>query len=115
MLKLDIDTKDPELIQQLQQAMRDCTLVLAMETRGGYHLIIERRGQGLQGLWKFAREVNRGVTAQDQWITVEDNSGPMVAIPGTNQGGFTVRLKTEEWKAALRAARDEKGVSDRIR
>lgn len=100
LLKLDIDTKDPELLRQLHSAMHEAAVVVAMETRGGFHVVIER-GRCCQNLWKFARDVNANVAPQDQWITIEDGSGPLLAIPGTNQGGFTVRLATEEWKKAL--------------
>ena len=103
MLKLDVDTKDPELLEQLYLALVGIKLVLAAETHGGYHVVIER-GPACQSLWKFARSTNAGVNVADQWITIEDNSGPMIAIPGTNQGGFTVRLVTEQWVESLRRA-----------
>jgi len=103
LLKLDVDTKDPVLLRQLYSAMHEATVVVAAETRGGYHVVIER-GRCCQSLWKFARDVNATVAHQDQWITIEDGNGPLLAIPGTNQGGFTVRLATEEWKEALSKA-----------
>ena len=32
---------------------------------------------------------------EDQWITIGDNSSPLLAILGTNQGGFVVQFATE--------------------
>lgn len=101
LLKFDIDTKDPELIGSLQFAMRDCKCVLAVETRSGFHVIVER-GPEMQELWKFARDVNKDVPNDKQWITLEEQRcGALVAVPGTKQGGFQVRLKTDEWREAL--------------
>ena len=111
-LKLDIDTKDPNLLDQLYSAMQDATIVVAAQTRGGYHVILER-GQFCQNLWKFARGVNATLAHEDQWITIEDGNGPLFAIPGTNQGGFTVRVVTDEWKAALARATTESHGNDR--
>jgi hypothetical protein len=101
LLKLDVDTKDPELLQDLYRALAGCTVVVAAETRGGYHVVIER-GPSCQGLHKFVKTVQAGVRdVQDHWITIENGSGPMLAVPGTNQGGFTVRLVTEQWRHAV--------------
>ena len=85
MLKLDVDTKDPVLLQQLQDSMKGGTVVVAAETRGGYHVVLEK-GPCCQGLYKFVMRVNGGVPHEDQWITIENNDGPMFAVPGTNQG-----------------------------
>lgn len=103
MLKLDVDTKDPMLLKQLYVAMKETNVVLAMETRGGFHVVIER-GPGCQSLFLFAKAVNSTIKQPDRWITIEDSSGPMVAIPGTSQGGFAVRLATDEWKEAVLSA-----------
>jgi len=103
LMKLDIDTKDPVLLRQLQTAMCEATVVVAAETRGGYHLVIER-GKSCENLYKFAREINSKTKFADQWITIEKGNGPMLAVPGTKQGGFTMRLATDEWKEALKNA-----------
>jgi hypothetical protein len=104
LLKLDVDTKDPELLQDLYRVLAGCTVVVAAETRGGYHVVIER-GPSCQGLHKFVKAVQAvqaGVrNVKDHWITIESGSGPMFAVPGTNQGGFTVRLVTEQWRHAV--------------
>jgi hypothetical protein len=105
LLKLDVDTKDAKLLADLYQAMTGLTVVVAAETRGGYHVVIERtRGHGsgsCQALHQFVQAVQTGVQVQDHWITIESGNGPMIAIPGTNQGGFTVRLVTEQWQRAI--------------
>lgn len=103
MLKLDVDTKEPSLLGNLYRSMADCVIEVALETRGGYHVIV-KRGPSCQKLWKFAACINNVATMAlaDQWITIEDNNGPMIAIPGTNQGGFTVRNVTTQWQEAVR-------------
>lgn len=80
--------------------MRDCKCVLAIETRGGFHVVVER-GPAMQALWKFAQDINKDVPTEKQWITLEESCGCLVAVPGTKQGGFTARLKTDEWRHAL--------------
>lgn len=102
MQKLDIDTKNPELLAQLQSAMVGAKIIIVVETRGGFHIVVERGGPAMQTLWKFASAANANVKKEDQWITLEKGS-PMIAIPGTNQGGFTVRIATEEWVEALQS------------
>ncbi len=100
-LKLDIDTKDPELIQQLQETLKGGNIVVAVESRGGYHVVLEK-GPCCRSLYKFATAVNEGVPKEDQWITIENNKGPLLAIPGTNQGGFVVQCATEMWKQGVK-------------
>mmetsp|Transcript_690 Transcript_690/g.395 ORF Transcript_690/g.395 Transcript_690/m.395 type:complete len:145 (-) Transcript_690:56-490(-) len=100
-LKLDVDTKDPELIQQLQETLKGGNIVVAVESRGGYHVVLEK-GPFCRSLYKFATAVNEGVPKEDQWITIENNEGPMLAIPGTNQGGFVVQCAIEMWKQGVK-------------
>lgn len=100
MLKLDVDTKDPTLIKQLQKSINSAVIVMAAETRGGYHVVVEK-GPWCRSLYDFARAVNDGVPKEDQWITIENNRGPMYAIPGTSQGGFEVKIRTEMWQQAV--------------
>lgn len=99
-LKLDVDTKDPTLVQQLQESMKGATIVFAVESRGGYHVVLEK-GPWCKSLYKFARDVNEGVPKEDAWITIENNSGPMLAIPGTRQGGFVVAEATDIWRRGV--------------
>ena len=102
-LKLDVDTKDPRHLVELYKALQGATIVQAVETRGGYHVILER-GSWCRDLYAMASRVNKGVALQDQWITIENNPGPMVAVPGTSQGGFTVLDVTEDWRQAVASA-----------
>ena len=100
-LKLDVDTKDPRLVQQLQEVIKGAKIIFATESRGGYHVILEK-GSFCQSLYRFAAAVNRDCAKEDQWITIENNSGPLLAIPGTNQGGFVVKDATEMWQSSVR-------------
>eukprot|EP00977_Amphora_coffeiformis_P004160 scaffold846_cov168-Amphora_coffeaeformis.AAC.17 len=99
-LKLDVDTKDPKRLTQLQDALQGATIVMAVETRGGYHVVLEK-GPYCQGVYALEKCVNKGVAHKDQWLTIENNSGPMLAIPGTNQGGFTVKPATDVWRKGV--------------
>lgn len=96
-LKLDVDTKDLELLQQLQESLKGANIIFAAESRGGSHVILEK-GPCCQSLYKFVRTVNEGVPKEEQLITIENNSGPLLVIPGTKQGGFVVRCTTEMWR-----------------
>lgn len=98
-LKLDVDTKDPEKIRLLQGALSQCTVLLAIETRGGYHVVVET-GKSTQELYHF---VHRNGAGNEEWVTLENKGkGPMLAMPGTKQGGFVVRLVTEEWQDSVK-------------
>ena len=74
--------------------------MVVAETRGGFHVVLER-GKSCQTLWKFAQKAHVNIPKQEHWITIEDGDGPMFAVPGTNQGGFTVKLIREEWRKAI--------------
>lgn len=100
-LKLDVDTKDTTLLEQLYTALGpDAVLVRVVETRGGFHVILEK-GPCCRALYATAKRVNSGVPQQEQWLTIENNDGPLLAIPGTSQGGFIVKDVTEEWHERL--------------
>lgn len=101
-LKLDVDTKDPELVEQLQNTLKGAAILQAVETRGGYHVIMEK-GPCCKGLYALERKCNQGVAQEDQWLTIENSSGPLLAIPGTNQGGFTVQSVSDVWRQAVQA------------
>ena len=96
-LKLDVDTKEGDKLQQIYKSLNDAPIVYAAETRGGYHVILEK-GSNLQKLYKLTKTINASIPQQEQWITIENNVGPMLAIPGTNQGGFTVQCPTQKWE-----------------
>lgn len=98
-MKLDVDTKDPVRIQKLQATIKADDLVISMETRGGFHVIVQK-GKQTQELYSLANQESKGVPERERWLTIEGKS-PMMAIPGTLQGGFRVRNCTNEWKATL--------------
>jgi len=60
--------------------------------------VILEKGSNLQALYKMEKRVDEGVAKEDQWLTIENNFGPMLAIPGTNQGGFQVQSATDKWQ-----------------
>merc|ERR1712224_695582 len=102
-LKLDVDTKDSALVERLQHCLKGAAIIFAAETRGGYHVLFEK-GPWCRELYDLERNVNENVpNKEDRWITIEANNGPMIAIPGTNQGGFLVRSATESWRRAVDA------------
>lgn len=63
--------------------------------------IVLEKGKAYRALYKLASIVNAEVPKQDQWLTLENNNGPMLAIPGTCQGGFAVKDATREWQVAV--------------
>ena len=79
---------------------------MAVETRGGFHIILEK-GPWCQALYALEKRVNNGIAHEDQWLTIENNSGPMLAIPGTNQGGFTVQAATDAWRKGVQSQQSE--------
>lgn len=112
-LKLDVDTKDPSLLVQLYTALGpDVDIVRAVETRGGYHVVLVK-GPCCRDLYAMAKRVNTGVPQSDQWITIENNDGPLLAIPGTSQGGFTVVDATKQWRLAEQGRRNDEDLSVR--
>ena len=86
-VKIDVDTKDPLLIDQLDNLLKEEGIVpkLKVETRGGYHYLIGRYDQ-TEALWKFTK-----AKENSKWLTIEKNG--LIAIPGTIQGGFQVKIK----------------------
>jgi len=101
-LKLDVDTKQSDLILELQQSLMGGTILYAAETRGGYHVVLEK-GPCCKSLYTFASQLGKKRDVEEEdWLTIENNTGPMVAIAGTNQGGFLVRNVTEEWRERVK-------------
>jgi hypothetical protein len=86
-VKLDVDTKDYEHIDELKQLFKKHGIVphLVIESRGGYHVVLEKKklGKEHKTLYDFC-------TANETWVTVEKN--PLLVIPGTAQGGFVPRI-----------------------
>ena len=66
-------------------------------------LVLEK-GKARRALYKLASIVNADVPKQDQWLNHArlNNDVPMLAIPGTCQGGFAVKDATREWQVAVK-------------
>ena len=83
---IDIDTKDPTLLEKVGTLLSPYRHIIkmAIETRGGYHVVLERRrgGVSIKSLYYYSRDSN----------VVEIKRDSMIPIPGTMQGGFPVRL-----------------------
>lgn len=84
--KLDVDTRDPLLITELNDLLKrlGVEIGLIIKTKNGLHYAI-RKGSisksAHQAMYKFAQE-------HIEWMSIE-NGSPMLAVPGTTQGGFT--------------------------
>lgn len=120
-LKLDVDTKQPDLILELQSCLMGGHILYAAESRGGYHVVLEK-GPYCKSLYAFASQLvkKRGTAGgggskkdsddnqlhvaeeEEEWLTIENHKGPLVAIPGTSQGGFIVQNVTEEWRERVK-------------
>lgn len=89
--KLDVDTKDDQLITILIDFLKENQIKpeLVIESNGGYHVVInQKNGIGIKKethrvLYDFAK-------ANQDWISIEKNA--LVIVPGTLQGGFPTRL-----------------------
>lgn len=77
---LDIDTKDPGIIENLGEFInRDCLTIL--ETRGGYHILIR--------LDKISDEYKRSWYNNISTVVSIDQKGDqMIPVPGCTQGNF---------------------------
>lgn len=89
-LKLDVDTKDADKIESLKTFLKEHSIEphLVVETRGGYHVLLKKSmiGKHHEKLFRYVNETSE----KGSWITIEKNA--LVAIPGTFQGGFLVKL-----------------------
>lgn len=90
--KLDVDTKDPEKIEELRKILEEnkIRMHLVIETKNGFHVLINTKNgdidtEGNKALYQFVSQAE-----VKSWITVEKNA--MVVIPGTFQAGFPVRI-----------------------
>ena len=99
-VKLDVDTKDPEKLDVLRTLMNEHSIraKYTAETRGGYHVLLAV-GQNLGPLFNLSKKVTSELGgAQYSWLTVESPSkNPLLAVPGTTQGGFLVRPADLQW------------------
>ena len=90
--KLDVDSKDDDNINKLKALFveNDITPHLIVETKGGYHVILNTQklsSESQKNLYVFS-------TQNKNWMSIE-KTGCLVAIPGTLQAGF--RVKMVEW------------------
>jgi hypothetical protein len=87
---LDVDTKDPDKIESLKNFLREHGIKpqLAIETRGGYHVLLNRSslGKNHEKLYRFIQS-----SLDEKWISIEGGNA-LVVIPGTWQGGFVTRI-----------------------
>jgi hypothetical protein len=90
--KLDVDSKDEHNISKLKDLFKDNNIVphLIVETQGGFHVILMMKNlsnDSQKNLYQFSVQ-------NKSWMSIE-KSGCLVAIPGTIQAGFKVKIV--EW------------------
>lgn len=91
---LDVDTKDADNIFRLKDALINLNIrqhiKFAVETRGGYHVVFDKKDvqQQLSDLHKFGRSTVG--PDKKHWMSVHCDG--MIPIPGTIQGGFQVHF-----------------------
>lgn len=105
LVDLDVDTKDEAKLKILRDFLRENNLVdhivFSMETRGGFHVTLNRAamvGPQFKQLHGFVRsQANTGFEGRatrtkgaEGWVSVKKDD--LVPIPGTIQGGFPVRF-----------------------
>ncbi len=97
--QIDLDTKDPDQIETVKAVLEKTgvKVLMAIETRGGYHLIYEHdRAINNKALYefkettKFEKLDRNGKPTKDHWFSIP--SSPMVIVPGTYQGGFKTSI-----------------------
>jgi len=86
-VKLDVDTKNPTLIQKLNNFLtkHQISVVLKIETKNGYHYVLPKEDQ-CKELHTYLKQEKKNSTTEDCWVTIEQNAN--IIIPGTYQGGF---------------------------
>lgn len=101
--ELDVDTKDPILIERVWCAIKPLIekVFKIVETNGGYHIIfakLSRADEKLLGNLFYGKNLAKwnyiGTDCNGKPLEkriVEITSDPCVPIPGTIQGGFQVR------------------------
>lgn len=87
--KLDVDSKEENNIDKLKTLFKDNNIVphLVVETKGGYHVVLNVKNltkDSQRNLYNFSQENNT-------WMSIE-KPGCLIAIPGTLQAGFKVRM-----------------------
>ena len=99
--QIDLDTKDEEKIEQVKRLFNRVRmneyLVMAIETRNGYHIIYEYQDKidhrqlfEFTATTKFTKLNTNNEPITDYWFSLTRH--PRVVIPGTYQGGFATRI-----------------------
>lgn len=91
-LDVDVDSKQPEVVQVLMDGLNEyCVEYHVVETHGGYHVLVNREGLNKSGykLYQHVKSLDGLVQGE-----VVFNSNAMVPVPGTMQAGHLVRLLT---------------------
>jgi hypothetical protein len=95
---LDVDIDDKSLLEPFLQAIAPVQPALTIESRGGYHLLLDTRDAQVKQL---QTKLYTQIIKDDQFCVgegkkrkqlVELKKNPRVPIPGTYQGGFPVKL-----------------------
>lgn len=94
-LDIDLDVKNEEYLNRVISIMGRSKLIV-VETRGGYHILIDKnkidnsvKNTFYRDLEKYSKELK---LIYDKDV-LEFKPDSMLPIPGTSQGGFTVRIK----------------------
>jgi len=90
-LDIDVDTKDINVLTTIlaKLTMNDARFI-TIETRGGFHIMVKCDTIKGNYLYKSIEEAQKLTTAE-----VIFNSNGMVPFPGTNHGGFLVKIRKE--------------------
>uniref|UniRef100_A0A0G4HZQ4 Uncharacterized protein n=1 Tax=Chromera velia CCMP2878 TaxID=1169474 RepID=A0A0G4HZQ4_9ALVE len=106
-MDIDVDSKDLEVLlsvlQVLQQEKSMDSIVGGVETRGGYHIILQKSlMQKSAGRSIYSMSTDSGFSAENRTgdtitkFDIELPKEPQIPIPGTVQGGFRTLLLTRE-------------------
>jgi hypothetical protein len=108
LLDLDVDTKEPALLDSLGRLFRECgvdaKLFAVVETRGGFHVVMDKSvvSDAMAKIHEFSRKTifsdkdRNGKPITKRWMSVSGDG--MIPVPGTLQGGFQVRLLSKEFR-----------------
>ena len=100
--QIDLDTKDSKHIETVKELLvkTGVKVLMAVETRGGYHLVYKPdRSINNKLLYEFKETTKfetldrNGKPVKDHWFSITNS--PMVIVPGTYQGGFKTLIV--EW------------------
>ncbi len=86
---IDIDTKNRDVLDQCIDAVNE-NYVWISNTRGGYHIILEKNKENGKLVYENIVAVNKRLSEKSPFKDVEIKNEAMTPIPGTIQGGFMV-------------------------